>query len=354
MPTDTATYTDMISSVKDTELQNMLSELSVAPLVYQPSKFWIYYLIKNIDQLEENGLENFKQSVNQNYFNWIGDDWITPQQESISKDLSSLTKLLTAWHIRRSAGVEKNVCLNENQWRAYKNFVAILWEFVSKHDKLGILQDLQEPKLGNSLSFKYKGREISQDICNSVLELNGVAEGMSPVLQNANILEVGGGYGRIADVLLRSYPNATITMVDIPPGLHICQWYLSQLHLNRKIFKYRAFNSYAEVKHEYEQASVRFLLPHQLELIPDDSFTACINVSSLHEMTPNQIEHWFNLIDRLVSGCFYTKQWIKNVNTYDNIVIERESYPVKKHWKESYNQVCKVQPFFFEALYKTR
>jgi putative sugar O-methyltransferase len=348
----TRSFLDNLPNVHDGALKVMLSDLASGPNIYHPSEFWVHFLTKNLIQLEEDGIENFKQTVNQNYFNWTAHH-IEPQFEKILAGIDPSTRTLVDECLNRSEDVASDYsCLTREQWIAYKKFVVLFWEYTLKEDKLGLLFELNEPSLGNPFTFDYKGHKISQDICNSVLELNSLAEGMGNNLPKANVLELGGGYGRNADVLLRSYPDTIVTMVDIPPALQICEWYLAQLHSERKIFRYRPFGAYEEIETEFEQSSVRFLLPHQLEMIPDKSFTACINISSLHEMTLDQIKHWFNMFDRLVGGCFYTKQWIKSYNPFDGIEIERHLYPVKSSWKEHYNRVCSVQEKFFEALYQ--
>ncbi len=345
---------DSLPIVRDPILNSMFSDLAAAPAIYQPSKFWVHYLNKNIQEIEEQGLENFKQTINRNYFNWTG--WeLEEHRQAITHELDFLTKKLAKWCAKLSKDIgSRPLDLDQYYWIRYREYVALLWEFTLRRDKLKILRKLSEPFLGNAFTFKYRGMAISQDICNSVLELNSLAEGLGDKLPSSNILELGGGYGRTADVLLRSFPKVSMTMVDIPPALHVCQWYLSKLHPNRKIFKYRSFKSYEQIRDEFEQSSIRFLLPHQLELIPNDSFNACVNISSLHEMTAAQIDHWFNMIDRLVAGCFYTKQWIKSVNDFDNIIVDREYYPIKADWTELYNRVCQVQQNFFEATYLTR
>ena len=76
-----------------------------------------------------------------------------------------------------------------------------------------------------------------------------------------------------------------------------------------------------------------------------------LNISSLHEMRLDQIQAYFDLIDRLVSGFFYSKQWKVSRNPEDGIVVRMEDYPVPAHWRELYRRESKVQVHFFEALY---
>ena len=166
------------------------------------------------------------------------------------------------------------------------------------------------------------------------------------------IAELGGGYGRIAFVLLSVLSDARVTMIDIPPALHIAQWYLSELFPDSKIFRYRAFDTFEDVREEYEQARLVFLSPPQIELLPDDCFDLFLNVSSLHEMTHEQIAGWFRQIDRVCAGRFCTKQWLHHENKVDGIDVRREDCPVPAHWRVVFDRMPAVQPRFFEALYE--
>ncbi len=346
------TLEKLSSGITDPQLQSMLLDLSKAPKLYQPSKFWVEYLTMNLQQLSEQGLDNFKQTVNQNYFNWIKYD-IVEQCATIVPNLSWTAKTMVYLNtLINSPSVFCPIDWSAFDRTEYVKFVCYLWEFARTQDKLHLLNNMQEPSLGNPLSVKYNGLLISQDICNSAIEINAAAEGFGSQLPaNLRVGELGAGYGRNAYVLLKSRPDLQMTIIDIPPALHLCQWYLSRLFPERKVFNYRQFSSYEQVRDEFESSSIAFLLPDQVELLPDKIFDLFMNISSLHEMTAPQIDMWLGHIDRLCSGYFYFKQWICSTNQFDNILIKREEYPIRKSWTELFNRQCSVQTKFFEALY---
>ena len=102
-----------------------------------------------------------------------------------------------------------------------------------------------------------------------------------------------------------------------------------------------------------EEASIVFLLPHQVELLPDHHFDASLNISSFGEMQTSQIATYLEAVDRLTTGHFYMKQWKVSQNAFDNLALTEESYPIPKRWKKLYSRTCAVQNAFFEALYQT-
>ena len=86
----------------------------------------------------------------------------------------------------------------------------------------GILGRLQEPELGDPIVAQYRGRRISQDLGNSVHELCRATAALP-----RGVLELGGGYGRVAWAMLEEFPHARYIVCDIPPALAVAQRYLT-------------------------------------------------------------------------------------------------------------------------------
>jgi len=343
---------DLLGKIQDTELRVMVSNLCAGPAIHQPSRFWRKYAQLNIEQLQKAGLDNFKRTINQNYFNWVGGD-LKEQRNRLGKELGP-ARFAWAW-LRGFTTVSNEFKPKQwsgSTWRKYRFFLFLLRAYTARKDQLGWLASLAEPAVGNPLTFRNGGRLISQDICNSLLELNGALEAVRVRDRPLRCAELGAGYGRVAYCMLHRCSQAKYTIIDIPPALYISQWYLGRTLPDRKIFHYRSFDSFASVREEFEVADVAFLLPQQAELLPDKYFDLFINISSLQEMTMEQIRFWFGQIDRLCRGRFYSKQWIVHANEIDNIMVKREDYPVPTHWRAVYNRECFVQPRFFEALYE--
>jgi putative sugar O-methyltransferase len=165
------------------------------------------------------------------------------------------------------------------------------------------------------------------------------------------IMELGSGYGRTAYVYLTLNPEYRYILVDIPPALYICEKYLSDVFKDRKIFRFRPFERYEDIKEEYENADIIFLMPNQLELLPEKSIDLFINISSLHEMRIDQIRYYFEVMEKLTRKYFYTKQWKVSTIPHEDVVINQEDYPVDDSWKMIYSRECVVQELFFEELY---
>ncbi len=166
-------------------------------------------------------------------------------------------------------------------------------------------------------------------------------------------MELGAGYGRTAFVFQHCLPAARYVVVDIPPALYVSQRYFSGQFQGRRVFKFRPFQRYADVQEEFESAQLAFLLPHQLEQLPANSVDLFINISSFHEMRPEQLNYYFRQVERLTNGYVYLKQWKKTTIPVDGIVLEEKDYPVPPRWRPIFWRECQVQTRFFEALIKT-
>jgi putative sugar O-methyltransferase len=238
-----------------------------------------------------------------------------------------------------------------------------------------LLDSITEPKEGNPYVIEYDTKYLTQDLLNSICEFYSSTECFHSVNDIQNVAEIGSGYGRTAYVFLHTIPKCTYTIIDIPIALYTSEKYLSVIFDREKIFRFRHFESYREIANEFESSRIRFITPNQLDFLPDKKFDLFINISSFHEMNYNQIEYYFNQINRLCRGMVYIKQWnkskhytklgalsLKNLLTelsiikktkYSNYTISQNDYPYPKSWVKKYKRRHPVQTLFFEALYKT-
>ena len=332
----------------DAAVEEMFECLSRGSAVYHPSMFWEKLNELNLHQLETDGLDNLKRTVAQNYFTWVnapkGDQFRYLMRHT---RLSSWPSILSgAWSYDRSTR------LTRRQQFELTIFTRMLWKFVEQFDDESLLQSLEEPGLGNPFRVFLDGRLISQDLANSVLEYASVRDHFrAPRDARVTICELGAGYGRNAYVFMKAFPHCKYIVVDIPPALHVAQHYLTTVLEDRTSFSFRCFDDFSEVFEEFDNADIAFLLPHQAEMLLTKSVDLFVNISSLHEMTPSQIRAYFELIDRLTTQYFYSKQWFVSKNVVDQVEVRWDEYPVPSHWLQLYMRPARVQTAFFETMY---
>jgi putative sugar O-methyltransferase len=339
-------------------LQQMLKDLENAPSIYSPSPFWRELNATHIAQLEQWGITQLKRTVNTKYFNWtilgifahqmmpVGLNWLT------HPDFSIFSAPFPDYNVPSGKGI---TAFNPLEALIYKTYVGMLAGFTRQHDPEGYLKTIEEPTVGNPWRIRYNGNWISQDLCNSIYELYSALNFQKPTQGTFNIAELGAGYGRLAYVFLKVASQASYTIIDIPPALFVAQEYLSTLFPQERIFKYREFSSFDSVRDEFNASRIRFLMANQIELLPPKQFDLFINISSLHEMTQEQITNFTNQIDRTTKGNFYTKQWRKSrAGEANKFVLRENEYPIPKTWQELWHRQHPVQRMFFDALYEIK
>ncbi|MSU59251.1 MAG: putative sugar O-methyltransferase [Pedosphaera sp.] len=355
MPSHAKAATAGAESIR-AELKAMFAELQRGRPEVQPSKYWVELNRSDESALVAVGFENFKRTVARHYFTWTQ---IWPWDSQLRFLMSQLPLTATCANTLRTFRPLKHQHMPISQSLAVNFLSQMIWDYALK--TCPFLEKLAEPEIGNPPRVLRNGRLISQDLANSALEAQSILAGLPVTLWPSpastpltgdqigegggreggeghkttgvkRVGELGAGYGRNAHVLLSLLPGVRYVVIDIPPALYVAQRYLSAVFPARKVFAWRPFQSYAGIKDEFEQADLAFLLPSQIELLPDGLFDLFVNVSSLHEMRLEQIKYYFTQIRRLVrdQGWFYLKEWKVSHIPFENIVIRQEEYPLSE------------------------
>lgn len=342
--------------VLDRTLQAMFDELYAADKLYWPSPFWTDLNQTQIRQLEEHGLEQFKRTVNLRYFAWSLKGIVAHQLLPVLShwaahpDVLILSKMKFAESTSRAKSPILSSLSESAINRAYALYVLLLKHYVVAQDRLGLFQKISEPLDGNPWVVESAGMRVSQDVCNSIHEFYSATRGVT--LDNElNVTELGAGYGRVGFVFLHALKSCKYTVIDIPPALYVSQSYLPKVFPEAKVFYFRPFSSYREIEKEFESSQIRFIGAHQIKLLPPKSVDIFLNISSLHEMTMEQIRFYLEQIDRLTRSHFYMKQWRRSRSPDNGFRIKECEYPIPSAWKAVYHERHPLQRMFFHALY---
>lgn len=326
------------------------------------SKYWITLGVRHILQLL-NGYENFKQTVAFKYFTWKplkgssvkmlqdkGRDWGNRNHDQLQFLIDNSSKDTVKSALKKAEESNLPPCFTRDQGVMYNFTTLLLWEYLFKIGLGRYLSNLSEPAEGNPISVQIDGRDISQDLLNSVIEFSSVTE-YSNFSEIKTIAELGAGYGRDAFVFLKLRPNIRYIIVDIPPALYVSQRYLSSQFSNRKIFQYRHFDSFSDIEKEFNESNLIFLMPWQMKMLPPGTIDGFMAIDSLHEMRLAEVERYFSDIDKATKRFFYLKCLKDFDNGADKTHLREDNYPVLSRWRKVYSRECRVQTKYFEALY---
>jgi putative sugar O-methyltransferase len=318
----------------------------------RPSKCWVDLNKMNMTQLQEHGYENFKRTIALNYFTFAR---ILPWDAQFRFLLRKLPLRRSLNCLKRALFARKHEYFSAFNWiqSLQYNFLTMAsWEYA-----MGVVSDpallaLHEPPDGNPATIHDESGElISQDLANSILEISAI----DPTLAAGSVvLELGAGYGRDAWAMLATKRDFKYVIVDIPPALWVAENYLRRQFPGRRIFGYREFASFADIESEFRECDIAFFLSTQIASLPDGLADLAVNISSLHEMRPEQIAFYFSQFDRLLKdgGRFYFKQWKRALVPLENVVVRQEDYPIPASWCCEFSREAPIQTKFFEARYR--
>jgi putative sugar O-methyltransferase len=349
----------------ETLSREMMAELQTAP-EFLPSKFWSDINEKNLKMLKQDGIHNFKRTLAQNYYNWLIVSE-NPQFAFVKNKRPFLSKFVDlSFEMESKVDVqtiltEQKYYLSDEQRMNYGRFVTLLWKLMLKLDTHRLSRRVEEPLLGNPVRiflrrFFKKQRLISQDLANSIIECNVLCDlDKKGGAKKPKIAEIGAGSGRLAHVYLATQPGAYF-IFDIPPALFVSQWYLSSVCKNARIFKFRRFGHFNEIKRNLENCDLAFFTSNQLKKFPENYFDTMVSISTLPEMTPAQVDLFLSEMDRLAGRFIFLKQWLELwQNPLDGTKMMKDDYLFDKaKWDLVMDRIDPANPIFFNKIWSRK
>jgi len=302
--------------------------------VGRPSLFWQDLAREHAEQLAQYGLSDLKRRQALRYFTWQWRWRAIGRSEQFRFLLAHTPKrdlaraLVTPQPL--SPALWRGLSWGRGDRYLYALATRLLWLYAEAHGEQRVLA-LGEPALGNPPPVLWDGQLVSQDLANCALEAEAIVralDGRTP----ASILEIGAGYGRTAYSLLGLFPTASYTIVDIEPALTLSRFYLTAL---------------------YPERDVRYVDAAQGEPDLAAGIDLAVSISSLHEMTPEQVSGHLQTLDKVVDGVVFLKQWDRWHNPVDDVVMEFDRYPIPEPWSLVFREPSPVQTRFAQAAWRT-
>ncbi len=182
--------------------------------------------------------------------------------------------------------------------------VPILSPFAINHYKLA--QHPQNYTSAAAINQHYQswsGYEASDNIILHYYYQN-ILRGFVSQDQIGTVLEIGAGNGNFPSILYNDWAPIRVVLIDLPETLAVSIPYLSNLFPDAKI----AMPNEIQAGGFPKDFDFAFLTVDQLELLADNSVDLAINCHSFQEMTREQIDVYFKLVQRVCreSGFFFT------------------------------------------------
>ncbi len=270
---------------------------SVDP-IYQPTQFWANALKEIVDDIDEHGVETFKshRSALKYYVQRYTLDPILFEKENVEKMFEMLNRHFS----------------NLQFGHAYKEYCKGTLRMEMEHriflagdspKKNPDLQGISEDMYGSPLEPYIVRDEFYSLSMLSYLKKLAFLKKNARTRRICNVLEIGGGFGTLGEILLKSSPDYFFLNVDIPPVLYVATHYLKKLFGEERVLGYRETRDMDVIDVE-ELISKKYravlLAPWQLPKVKGD-FQLFVNASSFQEMEPDVMRNYAKQVDRLVT-----------------------------------------------------
>ena len=254
-------------------------------------------------------------------------------------------------------------------------------DLFKKHDGLSVSQSMQynmvllilyekikSKKIFNNYDYintglykKYNpfltidGKIITQQLLISLLEFEKIKTLISNSKNKVQIIELGAGYGRTANMILSLMDNVKYVVADLPPSVYFAHKNLKEFFPNKKIIEGYNIDNKNDLLTAYEKSDVLFIFPHQLKFFSDKTFDVSLSIGNLCEMEKAQIKNYMNIFEK-ISKNIYIKVWeisglpfsfYKYYSVHNN-----NDYEIKKIWKEHFKDRCLMPTNQFELGYE--
>ncbi len=275
-------------------LRSMLEDMAQQDAIHQPTAFWSAASAKIVAELEASGFEPFRrlESTRSFFVPSYG-----PPGNMLSVD--DVARLEAALLEKVPAGSKTHATLlhmlRGESWALadYRVFRA-----GDRLDAKPDLKDASESSVGEPPDqVTLEGRAYSRSFLNYLHGLVFLKHQVDTA-SISTVLEVGGGYGTLGEILHQANGGYSYVDVDIPPTAAVSSYYLSH-QPGLKLIDYAATRSLAEIP--WPQPGEQMVLcPWQMPRL-QGKVDLFVNYISFQEMEPHVVQAYLEQVDRLQS-----------------------------------------------------
>ena len=204
-------------------------------------------------------------------------------------------------------------------------------------------------------SLEIDNKVITQYMLTSLLEYEKIKILTNSINRPLNILELGAGYGRTANMILSLSKDVKYVIADLPPAVFFSKKNLSNYFPNKKIASAFGITDKSEMMKAFKKNDVLFVFPHQINLFEKKSFDVSLAIGCLCEMEKAQIINYMKIFENY-SNFLYFRVWEYSglpYSFYKYYSIHKKSdYSIKESWIEHFKDRSIMPSNQFEAGYE--
>jgi putative sugar O-methyltransferase len=233
-------------------LREMMADMRRSDPLSQPGQYWEHYCNSIATAIEEHGLDDFRSPRSDSRFDGFQDvhifvDYLASYRflrRMLTGPLSFLKSLprigrqftvLDAFEGRLTAG--------------YQNQTALAYHLLRAEAPNEPLDKIEDSGLGRPIEYKTPGgKRYALEFLNKFDKYLTVKKSVD-FSQVKSFMELGGGYGCMAEVVMKLHPDMTYFILDIAPQLFISQSYLKAIFGDR-VMTYEETKQHKEITPE--------------------------------------------------------------------------------------------------------
>lgn len=210
-----------------------------------------------------------------------------------------------------------------------------LKSFLPPIDKMENFQKILQP-----FYTKYEGKKVNGPFlkCSEqALNINSVVK-----FENINIIcEIGGGFGAMAEIIIKKYQPNYYIIIDLPETLKISNMYLNNLFPG----KVNYFNQQKKLKKNKNSTNILLVDVKKYSYLKSffPKIDLFINSNSFGEMNIETVREYFLFIET------YSNVYLSNTNKdyrkEGNYIYTKKTYPYNKNWIEKFSNYQKLDEF---------
>lgn len=271
-------------------LAKMLADMDKAPAAFKPTNFWSTGLPDIMKDIEQFGIETFREHPSASFY------YVPVYASNTLRRYGRIAlPVAAALPARRRVKFLRRLTRSDRALSDYRLMLA------TSIDGGLRIQDVSESDVGGGERFVFDGRSFSRSMLNYMRALN-LYKRHADSADLSSILEIGGGYGTLGEILLKAVKAGFYVNVDIPPLAAVSAYYLQQVFGADRVLTYTEADTYDEIDLEALKArySAVVLCPWQLPKVTGqvDMFA---NFMSFQEMEPDVVRNYIALVQPLTA-----------------------------------------------------
>ena len=321
-------------------------DMKAQSTLYQPTEFWAKASEKIFENLASEGIANFRRAS-------LPLSFFVPTYGQPGNGLGQTSEALIqalADHINLSEKQKQTLnAMFIGRQQAEADYRVLLASISSNADTS--LLSFSESEVGNPLEhFEFDGKKFSRSALNYLLGLAFLNQ-FTPLKNLRTVVEIGGGFGTLGEILTKTNNNVKYMDFDIAPTLNVADYYLSNVFGRDNVGGY--FQQETPVDAGESNRPLNVFGAWQIEAL-DEPVDLFVNFISFQEMEPEVVQNYLKHVDRvktkwvLLRNIREGKQTIKEHGFGVNEPIYTEDY---KKMLPNYEPISSnVRPFGLKTL----